>query len=570
MAVLGNTIYVANAASGNVSLIQNGRVVSVIALDGSPSFISADPTIGYVYVTLSPKPKLAVISGDKVVGEWTLPEVAESILAADGRVYVGLSQRILILDGRTGEELASVPLDKAFPVLALAFSRSHQALFAGGYGITYKVSLTGLEPSVILELESYRTIGVDDERGLLYVGYYDSEDSTSKLAIVDMKTSQVLGSVPLGCDPQGMAVDEESGLVYVACSCANEVYIIDGPAFKLAGITPVGKEPADVALVDGKLYVAQRGAHSLALIRGREMIEVIPLAVTVKDMEVEPLSGRIYAVSPSAGGVFVVGDAEVELVRFGRYPADAAVNREDGTVYVVDALDSNLMVLRGNEVIEKVPLPAPAEAVAFNPHKKLLYAGRSIVDAKTLDVVGSLRLPPSEMIKPLRMAVSDDGEKLAVVAHNGMPGSSGAYIVYVLDAETGELLEDNVGGFGVWSMAVSGDVLYTGVERYGQCQLLATSLEDFSTIALLDFPCHVVALAANPVTGNLFALVSEAYYPWERGASELLILEGETLKEKARITTSWPLGPLTVEPASNRVCLFRRDKPSMLTLRPTP
>jgi len=576
LASLGDRLYVVNSASRNIALIEGGSVRSIIPLEWHPSDIAADTSSGRLYVSFTTEARLLSIEGEKVANVWSLPAVAEALVARDGRVYVGLSSEegVVVLDGTTGEQVARIPLEGVSSVLALALAPRNHLLFANGYGVTYKISLDDLSVSLFSELASYRTAAVDEERGYLYLGYFDSTTASSWLAVTDIDSGEVLASLPLGCDPRGIAVDEASGLVYVANSCSHDVSIIDGNELKVVGTVPVGLHPLDVALApqDGTLFVANNESHSISVVRKGQVVDLIPLAVYVNELAVDTATHRVYAVSLSTDSLFILEGDQVKSVGVGRCPHSVAVDPEGGVAYTADFLSKAVSVIKEGKVVETFALPEAPRAIAFNPVKGLLYAGTSIIDVNTGEVVGSVKLQPlgPGEVEPLKSVVSGDGERLFVKALNGVPGSNGGFIIYVVDAGSGEQLYLGADGFSVADFALSEERLFSSASRFGKCSLYVNSLQDYEEVASIEMPCHLAYLAYNPATGHLFVVRNEALYPWDNGSSELIVLDGSSLKEVIRLNLEGPLGPMAVDPSSNLVYVFNHRDGSVLAILDTP
>ena len=85
-----------------------------------------------------------------------------------------------------------------------------------------------------------------------------------------------------------------------------------------------------------------------------------------------------------------------------------------------------------------------------------LYAGNEVLAADDLGRLGEITLQGMTVgsrVMPVESAEVDTvSKRLFAVAFNGVPGSNGAYVMYVLDTETGEQMPAPPGGAGVTAM----------------------------------------------------------------------------------------------------------------------
>ena len=133
-----NEVYTFNgdAQSSTVIGAESGKVTATIALPGKPEFAAYDPSTDLVYNNLEDKNEVVVIDSKahQVLHTWPLVKGGQptglSIDAASHRLFVGCRnpQAMLMLDGNTGETVASVPIHAG--VDATAFDPGTQLAFA--------------------------------------------------------------------------------------------------------------------------------------------------------------------------------------------------------------------------------------------------------------------------------------------------------------------------------------------------------------------------------------------------------------------------------------------------------
>src|SRR6476661_1707940 len=100
-----------------------------------------------------------------------------------------------------------------------------------------------------------------------------------------------IAEVPVGLDPEGVAVDLARGRVYVACSRADNVAVVDLETHETVARIPVGAEPIDLAYDPATDRIFTANAHSDSV----SSVSVIDLDTleTIATVEAEVGAGAI-------------------------------------------------------------------------------------------------------------------------------------------------------------------------------------------------------------------------------------------------------------------------------------
>jgi len=153
---------------------------------------------------------------------------------------------------------------------------------------------------------------------------YFTAPATGRIGIVDPASEKLVGSIDVGGYLTDMVADPERGRLYVADALGDRVAVTDPGASKVARVIPVPAEPWSLTQLDGKLYVACRGARCVA--------------------EVDLLSAR------------VVGSAELPAA-----PVHVqALNEPERCVKVVFESEVFHVTTLERQSIDKLQYPAPA------------------------------------------------------------------------------------------------------------------------------------------------------------------------------------------------------------------
>jgi DNA-binding beta-propeller fold protein YncE len=148
---------------------------------------------------------------------------------------------------------------------------------------------------------------LDTKRG----NYYVSGNDPARMVIVDAKTLEVTGEVPLPAASDIISFDPDSGLVHVCNDTAAEQWLVDPVAKKIvATITFAGKGLEDTALdlKQRKLYQAVKGSDTIAVVdlSDNKILAAWPLA---------PDKGAHgIALAPDADGLLVACAGKLVLL----------------------------------------------------------------------------------------------------------------------------------------------------------------------------------------------------------------------------------------------------------------
>jgi len=221
-------------------------------------------------------------------------------------------------------------------------------------GLAYAMILAGWCHGMALG-GGYRSpldVVVSPDGATLYV----SDGTAECVVALDVENGKVLGEIPIAGEPAGMVLSADGGTLYVAERKAHAVAVIDTGQGTVAGRIDVGPWPVAVALDEarGRLYSCNQGDQTVSAVDLGRSIEI----------------KRIPAV---------------------REPSSAAVTPDGSTVVVANLLPHG----RGAD--------------------PMLSAEVSLLDAKSLEQTGRVKLPPGSTVVR-GVCLSPDG-KWAYVVH---------------------------------------------------------------------------------------------------------------------------------------------------------
>jgi DNA-binding beta-propeller fold protein YncE len=173
-----------DSGSATVFEAKTGKVITTIALPGSPEFAVVDTKAGRIYNNIDSKNEVAVIDmkSHKIVAEWpTAPGEGGSGMAIDlvnHRLFIGCDNLMVMMDSTTGKVIGTVPIGEG--VDANRFDEAAKLAFAscsaGTVTIAREESPDKLVVAQTLETaRGSRTMTLDSKTHKIYLAAVDYE-----------------------------------------------------------------------------------------------------------------------------------------------------------------------------------------------------------------------------------------------------------------------------------------------------------------------------------------------------------------------------------------------------------
>ena len=237
----------------------------------------------------------------------------------------------------------------------------------------------------------------------------------------------VTAAIPVGNNPQGVAVDPGSHTVYVANYSDNTISVINGGTNTVTATIPVGHGPYFMAVDPGShtVYVANTNGPSVSVINGGT--NTVTATISVGDypfsVAVDPGSHTVYVTNFDTTRVFVINGSTNTVttsILVGNWHGGVAVDPGSHTVYVANYGDNSVSVINGstNTVTATIPVGGPG-AVAVDPGSHTVYVANptgntvSVINGGTNTVTATI--PVGD---PAGVAV-DPGSHTVYVANSG-------------------------------------------------------------------------------------------------------------------------------------------------------
>jgi YVTN family beta-propeller protein len=216
-------------------------------------------------------------------------------------------------------------------------------------------------------------------RPSIYVGDYGA--ASSLVTVIDLATRGVLGTVPVGSRPAGVALTPDGLFAYVTNSVSNAVSVIETPGNTV--VQTISLEGPDLPRMspDGqRVYVARGSSDEVSVIETgtHTVVATIPVGRGPYGIGFTPDGELAYVANGNGESVSVIetaGDSVVATVTVGLGPTDVAVTPDGEKVYVTNAASDDVSVISTatNAVIATIPVGDNASLAAVTPDGSAVF-----------------------------------------------------------------------------------------------------------------------------------------------------------------------------------------------------
>jgi YVTN family beta-propeller protein len=259
---------------------------------------------------------------------------------------------------------------------------------------------------------------------------YVSNFRTNNVSVID-GTSR-LAEVPVGSAPINEVYDPENGYVYVVDSGSSSVTILSGIAV-VANIsvgTSAGAISGAYDPSDGDVYITSQYTEDEAILSGTTLVDELDIGLILAfDTVYDPYNGYMYVLNateqagrygghiPSALGVVLIGTRLAYSFSTGTGPqfgTVAAVNPQNGWLYIPDAGTSSVTIVNGSSVLSNVDIGATPTDALYDPGDGLVYVSDEQGYAVTVLNLTTVVAQPSVGIYPTAMTYDPLDERVYV------------------------------------------------------------------------------------------------------------------------------------------------------------
>src|SRR5271156_5794250 len=537
-----NMIYVADSVSNNVSVINgsNNTLAATVGVGSSPYSLAVNPATNKIYVANMGSNNVSVIDGSTSTVTATLQDtqasspIAVAVNPETNQIYVANSgsSNTTIINGANNAvtDVGTNAGTSTFTSVAVDTSTNQAYVANSGNGSVTVIN--GFTFSVTTQLTAQAQTGqiaVNPVTHKVYAADFTNGNQVP-ITVIDGATNTVQPLTPPNQEPAVVAVNPVTNLIYVANSVSNNVSVIDGSTNTLLTTVTADAQPAAILVdpVNNLVYVANRNGGDITVIDSAFNTSTItftsPLAPD--ELAFNPVLNSVYGASRGAGLGFQFSsqDGDQTIFPFGLFagtsPAAVATNPAQGfNVYVV-ANTPGIQVsdIHGGFGTSICNATAAPTAMDVNATTNAIYV--TCADG-TVDIVqGSDSFEPGNtaILSPPGM-VSGAAVAVNAVTNMAYVADSGSSNVYVIDGANATVAATipitSASANPVIPVAVAVNVatdkIYV-VSQDNQNNTPNVTIIDGATNTILGMipltspGAFTGEIAANPVTGNIYAL----------------------------------------------------------------
>jgi kumamolisin len=273
---------------------------------------------------------------------------------------------------------------------------------------------------------------------------------TGSVSVIDPTTNIMVGLIPVGREPRGVAVSPDRTHVFVA-NADGTVSVISTATNTVVATVVVGQGPQSLAVTpDGAgVYVAneQDGTVSVIATATNTVEKTVAVGAGPRGVAITPDGSQVYVTNNRAGTVSVIATAAntVEAtIAVGADPWGVAVAPDGAHVYVASQVGSVSVIATATKAVETtVPAGSNSIGVAVAPDGAHVYVANdgdgtvSVIATATNAVVTTVAVGPG----PSAVAVTPDGAHVYVAHATGQ--FTGGFLTVIATA-TNMVVADSV------------------------------------------------------------------------------------------------------------------------------
>ncbi|MBI5035424.1 MAG: hypothetical protein HZB51_33270 [Chloroflexi bacterium] len=527
MVMLDGKVYVINATTDNVAIIQNDRVTKFVSVGKRPSDIALDPAQKRIYVANASDKTISLIVNDQVTLTTSIGEEPNTLLFFENRLFVGLGSKgnILVLDPATLQTQSTIGIPKAYSVIHLAGDAVHHRLYASIYDYITVIDSTNLKLVTTFDAKgSYYALAANPSNDSILTSIYESVTNNQYLTMLDPLSGSVRGRVQVGGDPRTIALSADNSRIYVANQFSNSVSVINARDLSKITDIAVGIRPFGIVLDESahRLYVSNSESDNVDAIdtQTNQVVATIPIGMNFSGFATNDALNRVYVSSASTDSIFVIeGNLPVKEINVGRNPVDITRDAQNNRLLVTNSANSTLSIIdeatfavRTTQTITRFL----TSAVADNARGRI-FAGNMMLDANTLAPIGQLRLQGYTLATNIAanwVRINPNLNRIYAIGGNGVPGSNGRLVTYSVDATT--LQQRSILSFSgnANNLAVDTEtnrVFIAGTNPMSQGSELGAYDMNDTRIVTMTLPARPVGIAYNPQTHHLFISLAPSF-----------------------------------------------------------
>lgn len=250
---------------------------------------------------------------------------------------------------------------------------------------------------------------------------YVTNRLSNTVSVIATATNTIAATIPVGTNPDGVAITPDGAFVYVADGLAGAVSVIATATNTVVATVAVGGMPFHVAVAPdgGHVYVASQVSNVVSVIEtaGNSVVASIPVPSAPTGLAITPDGARIYVSVGSAVAVIATATNAITATIPLSEARGLAVTPDGAAVYVARTCSPgpcsggfvSVIATATNAVVADVSVASGAFQVAITPNGAFAYVTASgfvfVIATATNTVAANLALG----VVPFGVAITPDG-----------------------------------------------------------------------------------------------------------------------------------------------------------------
>lgn len=266
------------------------------------------------------------------------------------------------------------------------------------------------------------SIAVNGETGSVYVA--NSGDGT--VSVLDGRSDAVVATVPVGSHPYSIAVNTPTGEIYVSHTFNDETTLLDGATNKAASLKTGASDLISIDPGTDTIYLLGYESGTLTVISGAaHSMSRRQAGEHAWGMALDKSSHMLYVARLGTSDVaaLAAGSSPAHILPAGPIPCAIAINPRTNTLYIANYEGNSVSVIDAAKarVVATVPTGTRPQAIAFDAKRNMVYVANTHSDSITV-IAGSnnavLATLPSGK-HPYALAVVPGSDSLYVANESG-------------------------------------------------------------------------------------------------------------------------------------------------------
>ena len=327
---ISNRIYTTNGNGNSIAIIDgsNNSVMSTMISGAYSVDVAVNPNTNYIYATGVYCDYISVIDGknDEMVtqvkiGKNELPlPWGIAVNPNTNRIYVGkFHDGMSVIDGMTNTETNTVQGNLYDEISVVAINPNTNRIYMADE-INNMISVVDGATNILIT--SVNTNGDSTQCGASVMAvnpttnrvYITSQKYNDNLFVVDGETNTMIDKLATGSIPNGIAINPNTNMIYVANPQNNTISVIDGAMDTLIQTINVGVYPLNVAVNPrtNHIYVTNEMSDNVSIIDGvsNEVLATVAVGKRPWGIAVNPNTNRVYVVNQISDTISVIQDGE--------------------------------------------------------------------------------------------------------------------------------------------------------------------------------------------------------------------------------------------------------------------